>query len=192
MSLKPLTPATAESNTIERLDGRTVYANPFVSLDTDAVRFPDGALGSYTTITVGAGVGVIAVPTVEQDGQRHWGLVRQYRYPTGEYSLEFPRGSSKDLSANEAARELVEETGLSVGTATRLGEVRPDTGILTTRVAVWHTPMTTDSLSHEHEEAATGARLQWATDTQMRELVRHGQITCGMTLAAYALALVGA
>lgn len=186
MSTTPL----AAAGTIERLDGRTAYENPYICIDVDAVRFPDGSLGSYTTATIGSGQGVLAVPTIEHDGQLHWGLVRQYRYPAAEYSLEFPRGASKDLSAAEAARELVEETGLTSASVRHLGEIRPDTGILTTRVAIWHTPMPLNALGHEHEEASSGARLIWVEDAEMRHLVRSGQITCAMTLAAYAHALI--
>lgn len=172
---------------IEKLEGSTVLENPFIRVDTDAVRFPNGALGNYSTVTSGTGLGVIAIPFVNFRGTPHLGLVRQYRYPTGDFTLEFPRGGSDDLSLDEAARELIEETGLDYRSATRLGTLRPDTGILTTQVAVWKTFHGIEHLRPGHIEDETGAKVEWYSYGELMGMVRYGKITCGMTLAAIAL-----
>lgn len=177
--------------TIERLDGETVLENPFIRVDTDTVRFPNGAIGKYSTITSGTGLGVIAIPFVNFRGIPHLGLVRQYRYPTGAFTLEFPRGGSEDLSLDEAARELIEETGLDYSSATRLGTLRPDTGILTTEVAVWKTVHGKEHLRPGHVEDETGAKVEWHSYGEILGLIRGGKITCGMTLAALSLLTAG-
>jgi 8-oxo-dGTP pyrophosphatase MutT (NUDIX family) len=177
--------------TIERLDGETVLENPFIRVDTDTVRFPNGAIGNYSTITSGTGLGVIAIPFVNFRGVPHLGLVRQYRYPTGSFTLEFPRGGSDDLSLDEAARELIEETGLDYGSATRLGTLRPDTGILTTEVSVWKTMHGKEHLRPGHVEDETGAKVEWHSYGEILGLVKGGKITCGMTLAALTLLTAG-
>lgn len=179
--------AGAERGTIEKLEGATVLENAFIRVDTDAVRFPNGALGNYSTVTSGTGLGVIAIPFVNFRGTPHLGLVRQYRYPTGEFTLEFPRGGSDDLSLDEAARELIEETGLDYRAATRLGTLRPDTGILTTQVAVWKTMHSAEHLRPGHVEDETGAKVEWYSYGELLGMIRNGKITCGMTLAAVAL-----
>lgn len=177
--------------TIERLDGATVLENPFIRVDTDTVRFPNGAIGQYSTITSGTGLGVIAIPFVNFRGIAHLGLVRQYRCPAGQFTLEFPRGGSEDLGLDEAARELIEETGLDYSSAVLLGTLRPDTGILTTEVAVWKTFHGKEHLRPGHIEDETGARIEWYSYGEILGLVRSGKITCGMTLAALTLLTAG-
>ncbi|WP_422758994.1 NUDIX hydrolase [Paenarthrobacter sp. C1] len=123
-------------------------------------------------------------------GVAHLGLVRQYLYPVGDFALEFPRGGSDDLSLDEAARELVEETGLDYRTGTLLGTLRPDTGILTTEVAVWKTVHGMEHLRPGHVEDETGAKVEWYSHGELLGMIRGGTVTCGMTLAA--LTLLGA
>lgn len=176
---------------IEFLEGTTVLENRFIKVDTDAVRFPNGALGHYSTITSGTGLGVIAIPFVNFRGTPHLGLVRQYRYPVGQFTLEFPRGGSDDLSLDEAARELIEETGLDFTSGTLLGTLRPDTGILTTEVAVWKTVHGIEHLRPGFVEDETGAKIEWYSFGQVTGMVRNGKITCGMTLAALAMLQTG-
>ena len=94
-------------------------------------------------------------------GIAYLGLVKQYRYPMKDFTLEFPRGGSEDLGLAEAARELVEETGLQATSATPLGVIWPDTGILSTQVSVWKTTHASNGLRPEHVEDETGAHVLW-------------------------------
>ncbi|MEO3931436.1 NUDIX hydrolase [Micrococcaceae bacterium Sec7.4] len=179
--------ATSAEHPIRRIGGRTVLENRFIRVETDDVVFPNGDPGSYSVITSGTGMGVIVIPFANIHGQPHLGLVKQYRYPVKEFTLEFPRGGSKDLSLSEAARELVEETGLVVGSATQLGTIWPDTGILNTEVAVWKTSHDVQGLKLSHVEGETGGSFHWYSHGEIIGLMRQGQIRCGMTLAALAL-----
>ncbi|MBG0739023.1 NUDIX hydrolase [Paeniglutamicibacter antarcticus] len=120
-------------------------------------------------------------------GTPHLGLVRQYRYPIGEFTLEFPRGGAEDLSLDEAPRELIEETGLEYSSAIRLGTLRPDTGILTTQVAVWKTVHGIEHLRPGHVEDETGAKIEWYSYGELIGMIRNGKIICGMTLGAITL-----
>lgn len=176
---------------IERLGGSTVLENPYIRVDTDMVRFPNGAMGHYSVVTSGSGLGVIAIPFLNFRGNLHLGLVRQYRYPLGQVTLEFPRGGSDNLSLDEAARELIEETGLSYTSGVHLGTLRPDTGLLTTEVAVWKTFHRMEHLRPGFVEDETGARVEWYSLGKVDGLIRNGQITCGMTLAALTLLRAG-
>lgn len=177
----------AEEGTIRRIREHTDYENRFVTVHFDDVEFPNGAQGRYTRITTGTGLGVIAVPYTNVRGIPYLGLVRQYRYPVGGFTLEFPRGGSADLSLAEAARELVEETGLDFVSGSALGAIRPDTGILDTVVAVWRTNHRLSDMDSVYVEEETGARIHWYSHGEVMGLVRSGQITCGMTLAALLL-----
>ncbi|MCC3299426.1 NUDIX hydrolase [Arthrobacter caoxuetaonis] len=163
------------------------YANRFVTVNFDDVVFPNGAEGRYTRISSGTGLGVVAVPYANFRGLPYLGLVRQYRYPTGEFTLEFPRGGSDDLSLAEAARELIEETGLEFTHGRKLGTIRPDTGILTTEVAAWCTFHALKDLENLHVEDETGATVRWYSVGEVMGLVLNGKLTCGISLAALAL-----
>lgn len=179
-------PLTDES-IIRRLDGKTVVANGFVRVTTDDVVFPNGAVGQYSTVVSGLGLGVLVVPIVNFRGVPYLGLVRQYRYPIGYHTLEFPRGLSRDLSVDEAARELIEETGLQCTLAARLGTVRPDTGVLTTEVTVWKTVHQPTDVRPDHIELETGATVHWYSHGEVVGMIASGRITCGVTLAAFTL-----
>lgn len=183
----PLTWEAEEPGVIRRIQERQEYSNRFVTLSFDDVIFPNGEEGRYTRITAGTGLGVIAVPYASYRGIPYLGLVRQYRYPVSEFTLEFPRGGSDDLSLAEAARELVEETGLEPAGASLLGMIRPDTGLMDTKVAVWRTAHVLQSLDNNHVEPESGATVHWYSHGQISGLVRRGRITCSMTLAALAL-----
>ncbi|MGK3708751.1 NUDIX hydrolase [Arthrobacter sp. IK3] len=176
-----------DDDTIRLIEERIAYSNPFVTVNFDDVVFPNGATGRYTRITSGTGLGVVAVPYTNFRGLPYLGLVRQFRYPTGEFTLEFPRGGSDDLSLAETARELVEETGLDCGRGRQLGVIRPDTGLMDTQIAVWCTFHTLESLESLHREGDTGATVRWYGVGEVMGLVSNGKITCGITLAALAL-----
>lgn len=185
--LPPAPPVSAEDGSIRLIAENPIYENKYVTVNFDDVLFPNGATGNYTRITSGTGLGVIAVPVAQFRGMFYLGLVRQYRYPVGAFTLEFPRGGSDDLSLAEAARELVEETGLDYASASPLGIINPDTGIMDTRVAVWRTTHELTSLESLHVEEETGARIRWYAYGEVIGLITAGKITCAMTLAAMAM-----
>lgn len=185
--LPPEPPIAAEDGSIRVIAENPVYENKYVTVNCDDVLFPNGTKGQYTRITSGTGLGVITVPVAQFRGMFYLGLVRQHRYPVGSFTLEFPRGGSDDLSLEEAARELVEETGLGYASASQLGVLHPDTGIMDTRVAVWRTTHKLTSLESLHVEEETGARIRWYAYGEVIGLINSGKITCGMTLAAMAM-----
>lgn len=98
----------------ECLASQFIWQSHWYSLRQDRVRATSGQEFTYTLVDHPGAVWV--VPVTEQ-GQIV--LIRQYRYPVGEYCLEVPAGGLSDgLSPEEAARrELAEEIG---GTAAEL------------------------------------------------------------------------
>ncbi|WP_051441611.1 NUDIX hydrolase [Arthrobacter sp. H14] len=179
-------PETAD-DIIRRIDGTISYRNPFIRVVTDQVIFPDGSGGQYSTVSSGTGLGVVAVPVANFRGQLYLGLVRQFRYPVGDHTLEFPRGGSDDLSSAEAGRELFEETGLIFDSARLLGEIRPDTGVQTTRVAVWETRHRISTVDIHHREEESGATAHWYSHGEVTGMIRQGKIVCGITLSCMAM-----
>ncbi|GAA1747301.1 NUDIX hydrolase [Kocuria aegyptia] len=175
----------------------TAYGNPFIRGDTTPVTFPNGAVGNYSTVTIGTGHGVLIVPTA--DGVAgipgtSYGLLAVHRFPVSATLLEFPRGGADagEGYLTAAIREAVEELGPYWARADyrRLGLLHPDSGLLTTQVAVYaahleHAP------AAGHIEDITGATQVWIPAGQLTELITGGRISDAMTLAALALASCG-
>jgi len=109
-----------EPRPIERLGGREVYRNPWISVREDRVRFPHGHEGIYGVVTTNPCVGML--PFVDDD---HVVLVRQWRYVTGEPTWEMPTGGNRPGEEPEQAaqRELSEEIGRVAGRLEHLATI---------------------------------------------------------------------
>ena len=162
-----------------------LYSDRWVTVDTVEAHRADGAPFRHRRVKVGPGRGAIVVCLV---GDRVV-MVRQPRPAPGlPVSLEFPRGGTVDDSAEEALRELAEETGVGsadIRTVTKLGHLHPDTGILGNEVTVWLVTADPRLLAAGPEwESCAVAHL-----VPLADAAADSTITCGMTLAA--LHLVG-
>ncbi|MDX1571192.1 MAG: NUDIX hydrolase [Xanthomonadales bacterium] len=118
MSRPPRGFPPAEANPWKTHAVKPIYANPWFEVEEHQVTRPDGEAGIYGIVHP-ARIALGVVP-LEADGTV-W-LVGQYRYPLSRYSWEIPEGGGDpDLGlVEEAARELVEETGLTAGRWDRL------------------------------------------------------------------------
>lgn len=87
---------------------KTVWRGRAVNFDVDTVRLPDGKLATREYISHPGAVGV--VPFLDRDTIV---MVRQYRHPVGEVTLELPAGKidPKESILTCIKRELAEETG---------------------------------------------------------------------------------
>ena len=91
-----------------RLASEQVFDGALLSVHRDRVRLPDGREASREYIRH---PGAAIVLPVLDDGRLL--MVRQYRYPVGAETLEFPAGKidAGEPSLQTARRELLEETG---------------------------------------------------------------------------------
>ncbi|MEO6714727.1 MAG: NUDIX hydrolase [Mycobacteriales bacterium] len=109
---------------IERLSGREVYRNQWLSLREDRVQRDDGSQGVYSVVDKPPMAIVLAIDEGD-DGPGVW-LVEQYRYTLGRRVWELPQGayeSGPQITPEALARqELREETGLVAGRVERLGD----------------------------------------------------------------------
>ena len=101
-----------EPRPIERLGGREVYRNPWITVREDRVRFPHGHEGIYGVVTTNPCVGML--PFIDD---HHVVLVRQWRYIIDQATWEMPTGGCLPGEAAEVAaqRELREEIGYEAG-----------------------------------------------------------------------------
>ena len=165
----------------------TVYENPWMRVRLDEFRRPDGSSGSYGVIDKPDFSVVIA----EQDGRVH--LVEQFRYPIGRRSWEFPMGNwpaGKSGSLLELAQaELQEETGLTAGEWTLLGNMHEAPGFCSQGFSIYYaTDLRTGA--HDREESEVDMVHGSFTRQQLRSMIVDGTIVDAASIAAYGLLLL--
>ena len=172
---------------ILRLASKTVYANRWMTVREDRVRFQNGTEGIY---------GVVEKPDFaliipfENDG---FHLVRQFRYPIGKESWEFPQGSieSNEIDPLTAAhRELEEETGLIATEMTALGFLYEANGYCTQGFHI----LLADSLTKGSgkvnlEDSESGMICQWFSLSDFESMLDRAEIRDAPTVAAFSLFL---
>lgn len=117
---------------VERpLASEQVFYGALLSVHRDRVRLPDGREASREYIRH---PGAAIVLPVLDDGRLL--MVRQYRYPVGVETLEFPAGKidAGEPSLRTAHRELLEETGHEAGRMEFAFHVLPCVGYADERI----------------------------------------------------------
>ncbi|OGS07965.1 MAG: hypothetical protein A2270_08785 [Elusimicrobia bacterium RIFOXYA12_FULL_51_18] len=125
----------------KRLKRREIFSGGAVNFRADSIRLPDGKTATREFMDH---PGAVAVLPVLASGEVI--LVRQYRYPVGEATLEIPAGklhSKNDSPVKRARAELREETGYTAAS------LKPLTSF-------WPTPAFSNELLHIY--IATGLK----------------------------------
>lgn len=165
----------------------TVYENPWMRVREDRFRRRDGSSGTYGVVDKHDFSIVIA----EQDGQLH--LVEQFRYPIGRRSWEFPMGGwppGKSGSMLELAQaELQEETGLTAGSWTLLGNLHEAPGFCSQGFCVYYATDLSAG-AHDREDSEVDMVHGAFSRQQLRSMIVDGTIVDGTTVAAYGLLLL--
>lgn len=161
------------------------YRDQYLTILRDAVRFPDGSLGTYIRmVDWGEGApGVIVLPVY----QGQVALVRHFRHATRQWHLELPRGFGEKGHTNEenARRELEEEIGAEVTRLVSLGSSYPDAGA-SSEFDVFYYAEIASYTQPDAQEAI--AEIVLVSPREFERMMRDDQITDGFTLMAYARA----
>jgi 8-oxo-dGTP pyrophosphatase MutT (NUDIX family) len=118
-----------------QLDQQLVYENPWISVTHENVLTPAGTAGIYGVVHFKSR----AVGVVPLDDDGYVWLVKQFRYPLNQYSIEIPEGGSLlgDDMLEAAKRELREETGITANCWTHLLDLHTSNSVTDESGAVY-------------------------------------------------------
>lgn len=163
----------------ETVAQQRVYEGIIVNVRRDQVRLMDGRVTGREVVEHRGGVAIFAM-----DDQDRVALVRQYRYPMGEETLELPAGKLEkgEDPRDSALRELAEETGLVPETLEEMGVSYSSPGILSERIYLYFAK----NLTQGPPQPDDGEFVEtlWVPYRQLLDMAARGEIRDGKTLAA--------
>ena len=161
----------------EMVSQETVYEGVIVNVRRDKARLMDGRITNREVVEHPGGVAVFAM-----DDQGRVALVRQYRYPMGEETLELPAGKLEpgEDPRDSGLRELAEETGLVPGTFEDMGCLYSSPGILAERIYLYFAKDLTQGPTHPYD--GEFVETVWLPYQDLVDKARRGEIKDGKTL----------
>jgi ADP-ribose pyrophosphatase len=169
-----------------------VFSDEYVQVRRDPVVFPSGAYGTYLTLkeakTLDGFAGVVIVP-ITQAGELCF--IRQFRFPTRCWSLEFPRGGgAKDETSEELARrEVQEEIGAATFSVNYIGKVQSNNGFSDSWVAVYLARLSGRLNEQSAETTEALGKVEILSQKEVFGLIASSEISDTFSLAAFLLAM---
>jgi ADP-ribose pyrophosphatase len=160
------------------------FRDQYILLLRDAIRFPNGSLGTYirTVPPEHSFQGVVILPVWRNQVL----LIRHFRHATRSWHLEIPRGFGMDPDARQSARhELQEEIGAGGIKLVDLGETYPDAGIDSSSVVFFCANIDSYGKPELHEGITD---ILPTSVSEFERMIRDGELKDGYLLTAYGLA----
>ena len=170
-------------NEFEISSKKIVYQNPWMTVCEYAI-IRRGMPGIYGVVY--RQDTAVIIPVSKQGNTI---LLKQFRYPTSQYSWELPMGGVDDGESPEIAakRELEEETGLHPNFFNKIGEFYAVPGLTPQRVFVYLAEVTDQDLYQAASRSITEdeiAEVKVISVKEMYSWVEEGKITDGFTLGS--------
>ncbi|MDR2539468.1 MAG: NUDIX hydrolase [Chlamydiales bacterium] len=142
----------------------------------DAVYFPQKIPGTYDRIfwknAQKKSLSGVAVLPIFPSGRI--ALIATYRHATRSWELEIPRGGVylQETAEEAALRELQEETGLVASSLHFLGQVAPDSGILSSIIPIFLAKISSQENSHPEYSEAIAKVVSFTEDEWKKGLIQ--------------------
>jgi len=145
-----------------------VYENRWISVYFDHVECDNPDITRYTRIVEADGKPGVAILPIFGES---FGFVRVFRYPIGQELLEIPRGfGEEDDPESDARRELFEETGISDCKMVSLGQLYPNSGLLSGQVNLFAARCTDESIGTKPIDREV-TEFEWIPRDKVEKLI---------------------
>ncbi len=168
------------------VESRTLkYENPWMKV-IELATVTDGKKGIYGVVERSDAATII----VETEDKRIL-FVRQFRYPTGEYSWELPMGGIdiNEIPSAGALRELEEETGYHIELS-KIGEFKPVPGLSPQSAYVFYGQIKNNQTieaeqNNDYTDEITDRRF--LSKDEIKAMIATHEISDGFTLCSLAI-----
>jgi ADP-ribose pyrophosphatase len=166
-----------------------VYSGKTISLDVDAVRFPDGSTGELEMVRHPGASAVVPFLSDPRGADPQVLLIRQYRYAAEGYLFEIPAGRLDPGEAPRdcAERELKEETGCTAEQFDHLLTMYTTPGFTDEKIHLYMaTGLVAGETKHEADEFLELRPILLSRALEMIEAgeIRDGKTALGLLFAA--------
>lgn len=160
-----------------------IYKGKILSLRKDEVTLPDGKSAIREVVEHSGGSTVLC----EKDGKIL--LVKQFRYPYKEITLELPAGKLNEGETPEqtAIRELEEEGGIIAGRVKKLFDVYPTPAYTNEIIRIYQAEDIKEGAVNLDEDEFLSA--VWVDKKELKRMIDSGEIKDAKTLIALLYAL---
>lgn len=173
---------------ITPISSRTAYENRWLKIREDIIKYPNNLDGMFGVVE--RNEFAVILPLSQENSEKMVTLIRQYRYPVGEFMWELPMGmwELKPDATPEmiAIGELEEETGLRAKNIIHAGSFYQGAGYSTQK---GHVFLATNLTQHATKREATEQNMTCHTVplVQFEKMIETGEIKCMVTIAAFCL-----
>ncbi|CAK7191861.1 hypothetical protein COMNV_00041 [Commensalibacter sp. Nvir] len=173
---------------ITTVSSRIAYENRWLKIREDIIRYADNLEGLFGIVERNEFAVIAAVS--EQNNQKMITLIKQYRYPVGEFLWELPMGMwelKPDATPEMVARgELEEETGLRAGKIVHAGSFYQGAGYTSQK---GHVFLATDLTQYRTKREATEQNMSCHTIllADFERMITDNEIKCMVSIAAFGL-----
>jgi ADP-ribose pyrophosphatase len=168
----------------EELSSQILFTCPYFKVEKKELLYPNGYKHNYYLESAIDFVLIVA----EQNNK--FLMVKQYRIPEENYTIEFPAGgiSKGELPEISAKRELVEETGYIANNSIFIGKINPIVARSKVRGYIYYT----NDITHNPElvnldQSEFGLESIWISKKELEDLLLNKDVCDAVMLSAWAL-----